>query len=63
MNAKSKKEKANRDLVNEVTQFLNEEFAKEKKLKYRCYMYCHARFETDKELEEHCKYCEEEESK
>ena len=53
------REKENQSIANEVTEFLNDHFANEKKLKYGCYMFCHARFETEKELDEHCNYCEE----
>ena len=49
-----KRKEANRGIVGEVTEFLNDHFANEKKLKYRCYMHCNARFETEKELDEHC---------
>ena len=48
------REKENRSIANEVTEFLNDHFANEKKLKYRCYMFCNAKFETEKELNEHC---------
>ena len=48
------REKENRSIANEMTEFLNDHFANEKKLKYRCYMFCNAKFETEKELDEHC---------
>jgi len=48
------RERENQSIANEVTEFLNDHFANEKKLKYRCYMFCNAKFETEKELDEHC---------
>lgn len=53
---KKEQRKELNNMANEIITFLNEEL-KPKKYFY-CYMYCHARFESDKERDEHCYQCD-----